>query len=89
MTIKLLNNRYQVIQVLGAGGFGETFLAEDTHLPSRRRCVIKQLKSLAEDPKTYEKIQQKMRHNIEKISINNMSFESSSVAGTQIYPSHE
>ncbi|MGB6294575.1 MAG: serine/threonine-protein kinase [Rivularia sp. (in: cyanobacteria)] len=56
---KLLNNRYQVIQVLGAGGFGETFLAEDTHLPSRRRCVIKQLKSLADDPKTYEKIQQK------------------------------
>ena len=58
MTTKLLNNRYQVIQVLGAGGFGETFLAEDTHLPSRRRCVIKQLKPLADDPKTYQKIQQ-------------------------------
>jgi serine/threonine protein kinase, bacterial len=43
MTITQLNNRYQVIQVLGAGGFGETFLAEDTYMPSRRRCVIKQL----------------------------------------------
>ncbi|MGB3637671.1 MAG: protein kinase [Rivularia sp. (in: cyanobacteria)] len=53
-----MNNRYQVIQVLGAGGFGETFLAEDTHLPSRRRCVIKQLKPLADDPKTYQKVQQ-------------------------------
>ena len=59
MTTKLLNNRYQVIQVLGAGGFGETFLAEDIHLPSRRRCVIKQLKPLADDPKTYQKIQHK------------------------------
>lgn len=59
MTTKLLNNRYQVIQVLGAGGFGETFLAEDTHLPSRRRCVIKQLKPLVHKPKTYQKIQQK------------------------------
>ncbi|MDB9306388.1 MULTISPECIES: serine/threonine protein kinase [Cyanophyceae] len=59
MTKTLLNNRYQVIQVLGAGGFGETFLAEDTHMPSRRRCVIKQLKPIANDPKTDEMIQQR------------------------------
>ncbi|BBD59200.1 serine/threonine kinase [Nostoc sp. HK-01] len=59
MTSILLNNRYQVIQVLGAGGFGETFLAEDTHMPSRRRCVIKQLKPIANDPQTYELIQQR------------------------------
>jgi serine/threonine-protein kinase len=59
MTTKLLNNRYQVIQVLGAGGFGETFLAEDTHMPSRRRCVIKQLKPISNDPQTYQIIQQR------------------------------
>ena len=58
-TIKLLNNRYQVIQVLGSGGFGETFLAEDTHMPSRRRCVIKQLKPVTNDPQTYKMIQQR------------------------------
>ncbi|ARV60714.1 serine/threonine protein kinase [Nostocales cyanobacterium HT-58-2] len=57
MTTKLLNNRYQVIQVLGAGGFGETFLAEDMHMPSRRRCVIKQLKPVTNDPQTYKIIQ--------------------------------
>ena len=55
----LLNNRYQVIQVLGAGGFGETFLAEDTYMPSRRRCVIKQLKPISNDPQTYELIQKR------------------------------
>ncbi|WGV27916.1 serine/threonine protein kinase [Halotia branconii] len=59
MTTTLLNNRYQVIQVLGAGGFGETLLAEDTHMPSRRRCVIKQLKPIADDPQTYQIIQQR------------------------------
>ncbi len=59
MTTTLLNNRYQVIQVLGAGGFGETFLAEDTHMPSRRQCVIKQLKPIANDPQTYQMIQQR------------------------------
>jgi serine/threonine protein kinase, bacterial len=55
----LLNNRYQVIQVLGAGGFGETFLAEDTYMPSRRRCVIKQLKPISNDPQIYQIIQQR------------------------------
>ncbi|OUL17992.1 serine/threonine-protein kinase [Nostoc sp. 106C] len=59
MTITLLNNRYQVIEVLGAGGFSETFLAEDTHMPSRRRCVIKQLKPISNDPQTYQMIQQR------------------------------
>ena len=39
-----LNNRYQVLETLGKGGFGETFLAIDTHLPSAKKCVIKQLK---------------------------------------------
>jgi len=56
---KLLNNRYQVIQLLGIGGFGETYLAEDTHLPSRRQCVIKQLKPIANDPQLYQVIQQR------------------------------
>lgn len=59
MTTKLLNNRYQVIQLLGAGGFGETSLAEDTHLPSRRRFVIKELKPINNDPATSTLIQQR------------------------------
>ncbi|MCC5666384.1 protein kinase [Nostoc sp. CHAB 5784] len=60
MTLTLLNNRYQVIQIIGAGGFGETFLAEDVHMPSRRRCVIKQLKPITNnDPQTYQIIQQR------------------------------
>ncbi|HNJ40655.1 MAG TPA: serine/threonine protein kinase, partial [Acidobacteriota bacterium] len=40
----LLSNRYRVLQQLGQGAYGETFLVEDTHLPSNRRCVLKQLK---------------------------------------------
>lgn len=55
----LLNNRYQVIEVLGGGGFSETFLAEDTYVPSRRRCVVKQLKPVTNDPQIYGKIQRR------------------------------
>ncbi len=61
MMTTLLNNRYQIIQVLGAGGFGETFLAEDTYMPSRRRCVIKQLKPMIDDPQMYQLIQQRFQ----------------------------
>lgn len=44
MTAILLNNRYQILETLARGGFGETFLAIDTHMPSSRKCVIKKLK---------------------------------------------
>ena len=40
----LINHRYRILKALAEGGFGQTFLAEDLQLPSRRRCVIKQLK---------------------------------------------
>lgn len=55
----LLNNRYQIEKKIGAGGFGETFLARDTNLPSRRYCVIKQLKPIAYEPQLYQLIQER------------------------------
>jgi len=59
--LNILNNRYRVLQTLGAGGFGNTFLAEDTHMPSGRRCVIKQLKPVTHDPKTYEVVKERFQ----------------------------
>jgi serine/threonine-protein kinase len=50
----LLNDRYQVLQTLGSGGFGETFLAEDTQMPSRRRCVVKQLRPIQNNSQIYQ-----------------------------------
>ncbi|MBD2461029.1 serine/threonine protein kinase [Oscillatoria sp. FACHB-1407] len=61
MTPLLLNNRYQVIQTLGSGGFGTTFLAEDTQMPSRRRCVIKQLKPITNNPEVYKLVQERFQ----------------------------
>jgi serine/threonine-protein kinase len=58
---KLLNNRYRILQSIGSGGFGETFLAEDTQMPSGRRCVIKQLKPSVNRPELYPLIQEQFR----------------------------
>ncbi len=55
----LLNNRYQINQTLGSGGFGDTFLAEDTQMPSQRRCVIKQLKPIENNPQIYQLVQER------------------------------
>ncbi|ARV58472.1 serine/threonine protein kinase [Nostocales cyanobacterium HT-58-2] len=46
---KLLDGRYKVVQVLSAGGFGETYIAEDTRRPGNPKCVLKLLKSASSD----------------------------------------
>ncbi len=46
----LLRDRYRVVQSLGHGGFGATFLANDDSLPGNPYCVIKQLRPVASSP---------------------------------------
>ncbi|MEH2287276.1 serine/threonine-protein kinase [Nostoc sp.] len=41
---KLLQGRYQIIQSLGAGVFGQTYIAVDVDYPENPKCVIKQIK---------------------------------------------
>jgi serine/threonine protein kinase len=50
----ILSNRYKILKKLGEGGFGQTFLAEDLHLPTAPRCVVKRLKPEYADEESYK-----------------------------------
>lgn len=51
---KLLDHRYQVIRVLATGGFGQTYIAQDTKRPGNPICVVKHLKPASSDPRVFE-----------------------------------
>jgi serine/threonine protein kinase len=46
-----LDGRYKINRVLGQGGFGQTFLAEDTKRPGHPTCVVKYLMPARQDAK--------------------------------------
>ncbi|MBD2387693.1 serine/threonine-protein kinase [Cylindrospermum sp. FACHB-282] len=41
---KILQARYKIVQSLGAGVFGQTYIAADIDCPENSKCVVKQLK---------------------------------------------
>jgi serine/threonine-protein kinase len=63
----LLRNRYRVIQALGQGGFGATFLAIDEELPGQPNCVIKQLRPNANAPHIMDMARELFRREAETL----------------------
>ena len=51
---KILGSRYKIFEYLAEGGFGRTYLAEDTQLPGKDICLVKQLYPSRNDPKFLE-----------------------------------
>lgn len=51
---QLLAGHYQVLKVLGEGGFGQTYIVEDIHLPGKPKCVLKHLKTTSTDSESLE-----------------------------------
>ena len=49
---QILSGRYQIIQELGRGGFGVTYIAQDIQSPGNPRCVVKLFEPAAKDPYT-------------------------------------
>jgi len=51
---KLLQGRYQVVQVLSNGRFCQTYIAQDTHRPGHPTCVVKHLKPANNHPESLQ-----------------------------------
>lgn len=53
---ELLAARYRVIDILGSGGFGHTYVAEDIQRPGNPRCVLKHLTFASSDPTVLQQV---------------------------------
>jgi serine/threonine protein kinase len=64
-------NLYPIIKEIGKGGFGTTYLATNTLLPTRPTCVVKQLIPTSNDPRLQQLLQDRFKQ--EAITLENLS----------------
>lgn len=51
---KLLNGRYQILKVLSAGAFGQTYIAQDKWHEGIPQCVVKHIKPNTDHPRQWQ-----------------------------------
>lgn len=62
-----LNERYQIIQVLSAGAFGQTYIAEDSGRCGNPQCVVKHLKPKGNHPKRWQIMRRRFGMEVETL----------------------
>ena len=50
----LLDGRYQTTEIIGRGGYGETYLAKDLRRPKHPLCVVKRLLQISDQKNGFQ-----------------------------------
>ncbi len=69
---QLLQERYEIVQVLGGGSFGQTYLAKDIKRAGNYQCVVKQLRPVNNAPQfltTARRLFKKEAETLEKLGL--------------------
>ena len=64
----LLHERYQILGILGKGGFGATFAASDRSVPGKSICVVKQLRPSTNDPNVFRMAKELFEREVETLA---------------------
>lgn len=65
---RLFRERYEILRILGRGGFGVTFLAKNAVLPGKPLCVIKQLCPQATNLKSWKRAYERFEKEAKTLS---------------------
>jgi serine/threonine protein kinase, bacterial len=65
---QVLDGRYKIIERLGGGGFGQTYIAENTRIPGHPKCVVKHLKPSSNDPNVFATVKRLFDSEAEMLS---------------------
>jgi serine/threonine protein kinase len=65
---QILDGRYRIIERLGGGGFGQTYIAENTRIPGHPKCVVKHLKPSSNDPNMFATVKRLFDSEAEMLS---------------------
>jgi ABC-type branched-subunit amino acid transport system substrate-binding protein/serine/threonine protein kinase len=66
---ELLAGRYKITEILGAGGFGQTYIACDTQRPGSPRCVVKHLIFSSQNEAVLQQVRRLFRAEAETLEV--------------------
>ncbi|MBD2628182.1 protein kinase [Trichormus variabilis] len=55
MIDRIITGRYKIIENIGKGSFGTTYLAIDTQIPELNECIVKHFTPSSKDPEVLKK----------------------------------